>query len=159
MEKILVCDIDNTVGDQIERLKRCIDASNGKVNIDLAYSPEIVKTDIPLNGAFEGVNAFKRMGFKIVWLSARKENLKEITQNWLLQNGFPLDELILVHKLADKIPIIKSIQPTLVIDDCTYNLQELDPKLATEFISKVNDLGVVLEVFDGDWSQVIAKYL
>ncbi len=159
MKKILICDIDNTVGDQLKRLKRCIDSSSGKVNLDLAYSPEMVKTDVPLAGAVEGVNAFKDKGYKVIWLSARKENLKEITNNWLIENGFPVDELIIVNKLADKVPIIKSLRPDLVIDDCTYNLQELDPKLATEFIAQVKELGVKLEVFNGNWKELISIYL
>jgi len=155
MEKILICDIDNTVGDQLERLKRCIDSITGKVNIELAYSPEMVMSDKPLNGSVSGLNMFKSKGYKIIWLSARKEILKDATRNWLISNGFPVDEIILVHKLTDKIPIIKEINPTLVIDDCMYNWQELDPKLATDFITEVNKTGVELVVFAGNWSEVL----
>lgn len=158
MQKILICDIDNTVGDQLERLKRCIDSTTGRVNIDLAYSPEMVMSDKPLHGSVSGLNMFKSKGFKIIWLSARKRILKDPTRGWLINNGFPVDEVILVNKLADKIPIIKEINPTLVIDDCMYNWQELEPKLATDFIAEVNKMGVDLVVFSGSWSEVMRNY-
>ena len=149
-EKILVCDIDNTVADQYYRLESCIDV-NGKLDQLKAYSSNMVENDRVLPGAVVAIQKFKQCGYKIVWLSARQANLKSTTYSWLIKNCFPVDELIIVDKIKEKISIIERLNPTIVIDDCKYNQHNLDPKLATDFISSLNELNIKLHIFNNDW--------
>lgn len=158
MQKILICDIDNTVADQMSRLHRYHDRESGKVDIEKAYSAEEILRDQLLDHALEGVQHFSDKGYKIVWLTARKENLAEATEQWLKASGFPVDELILVDRLSDKIAIIREMQPALVIDDCQYNLAALKPLPATDFIREVEEMGVCLEVFKDNWREIREKY-
>jgi hypothetical protein len=157
-KKYIVCDIDNTVADQYQRLLGCIN-SEGQLDISKAYSVEMVAGDKVLPGAVDAINKFKHYGFKIVWLSARKQSLEAVTNEWLKAKGFPVDELIIVEKLADKIPIINSLSPFLVIDDCMYNQHNLEPRLATDFIASLENFKINLHIFKNDWDLIVKKYL
>ena len=157
-EKILICDIDNTVADQYHRIEDCLDL-NGNLDQLKAYSASMVEKDRVLPGAVEAIRKFKHCGYKIIWLSARQKYLQDVTYLWLTKNGFPVDELIIVEKIKDKIPIIERLKPTLVIDDCKYNQHNLDPKLATDFISSLQELNVDLHIFNNDWEFVEKKLL
>ena len=155
--KVLVCDIDNTVADQMKSLVNLKKSTSQENFLNKAYSiNHISKYDV-LKNAIDAINLFKKNNFKIIWLTARKIKFKEVTENWLKSNNFPIDELILVDKIANKIDVINNIRPDIIIDDCKYNQHNLNPLLATEFIDAVSSR-YNLFVFQNNWNYIIENF-
>lgn len=155
--KILICDIDNTVADQMKSLKILNKSVSSELFLKKAYSEnEMIKYDV-LDYALEGINLFKSSNYKIFWLTARDSKFKKVTKDWLIQNNFPIDELILVSRIAKKIDFINKIKPDLIIDDCNYNQHNLKPLPATDFISSVKKNHELL-VFNNNWKWIIKNF-
>ena len=145
----LFVDIDNTVSDHMDRLRR-INQSNLLPIEEFAHLPEWVKSDKPLEGACEYIKKLSQ-DFIIVWLTARKSSLREVTKNWLEENNFCMDELILVDTLDDKISVLLKNQPSIFIDDLQYDFFSLEPKKATIAIDKLNKLHIPFIRYEGNW--------
>lgn len=156
-KKVLVCDIDNTVTDELKRLRRFLDPKTQKV-LPQAYNEQEVFRDEPLPGASQ---ALKRLAerFRIVWLSTRPASQYKMTFEWLTRNEFPVDDLILVEKRNDKIPVLMSIKPYVYVDDMKYNYGDLEPQPTTDFMKYLDDNGINYEIFDGNWGEIADKYI
>jgi len=155
--KILICDIDNTVADQMKSLKILNASVSSEVFSEKAYSDnEMIKYEV-LDHALEGINLFKSNNYKIFWLTARDHKFTKVTKDWLIQNKFPIDELILVSRIAKKIDFINKIKPDLIIDDCNYNQHNLKPLPATNFISTIKKNHELL-VFNNNWKWIIENF-
>lgn len=57
--------------------------------------PERMKTCIPYPDALEFCNKWYDQGHVITFFTSRTENLREITENWLKQNGFKFHYLLM----------------------------------------------------------------
>ena len=156
--KTLICDVDNTVADQMRRLKKYFNRQSGTLDEKLAYSAKAIAKDIPIEGSAEGIRHFKRIGYRVIWLTARKRELRKATYHWLINHDFPVDKLILVNKLRDKIEVIRKMRPDLIIDDCQYNMEHLKPLLASEFIADIHNMGFSLVVFQNNWADITLRY-
>ena len=155
--KILVCDIDNTVADQMKSLKILYDSVPEEMFLEKSYSDdEMIKYEV-LNNALKGIMLFKSNNYKIVWLTARNKKFTEITKKWLIQNKFPIDDLILVSRIAKKIDVINLIKPDIIIDDCNYNQHNLKPLPATDFISSIKKNHNLI-VFNNNWRWIIKNF-
>ena len=98
--KTLICDIDNTVADQMKSLKILHSSVSPELFFEKSYSEnEMIKYEV-LDHALEGINLFKSNNYKICWLTARDHKFAKVTKEWLVQNKFPIDELILVTRIA-----------------------------------------------------------
>jgi len=156
-DKVLVCDIDNTVTNELKRLMCFFDPATKKV-LAQAYDEQEISRDEPLPGA---VGALRRLAekFRIVWLSARPSHQYEMTCEWLARNGFPVDVLILVEKRNDKIPVLIDIRPYVYVDDMRYNYENIDPQPTTDFMKCLDDNGIKYEIFRNNWEEIADKYL
>lgn len=154
---ILVCDIDNTVSAQFHRYCRFYSPVEGRV-MPQAFDEREIACDEPLSGAVGALNRLAEK-FRIVWLSARPSHQYRMTNEWLVRNGFPLDELILVEKRNDKIPVLIDIRPYVYIDDMKYNYENIDPRPTTDFMKCLDENGINYEIFRNNWVEIADKYL
>lgn len=98
----------------------------------------------PIGGSLEGVKKIKKTGYKIVLVTSRKKNLREVTLKWMKKWGFYdfYDEFYFNDKLiggADsKVENLKKIKPAWHIDDNRETIEQINsdlPKIKTIFIS------------------------
>ena len=148
----LFCDLDCTLNNAYIRIKEC--SSNGECNWSLAYSPERLMLDEPnvLGRIF--LKRFKGI-HKIIIITARNfNNARDLTQNWLDDNGFPYDELVLVKKPSDKIKYLKKTD--FLIDDFSRGHENFAPYkcLDWETINELNVKNKNYYIFDGNWEFV-----
>ena len=95
------------------------------------------------------------LSYQIFWLTARKKHLFDVTKDWLLENKFPIDQLIFVELFNDKIPHLVSIQPALFIDDLKYDYYSLEPKRATKMIKQLKENDINFIEFNYDWEEIL----
>jgi len=57
--------------------------------------PERMKTCVPFADARETINKWYDEGHQICFFSSRTEDLREITENWLIENGFKFHSVLL----------------------------------------------------------------
>lgn len=156
-KKKLVCDIDNTVSDQLKRFERFFDRQTKKLHPQALLDSEMLQ-DEPLPGAIQAIQTFSEY-YKIIWLSARSMSQWGPTQQWLLKYGFHIDELILVDSHDNKIPFLRELRPDLFIDDLKYDWEILEPKLKTDYIKKLESHNIHFEVFENNWDEILKKYV
>ena len=147
----LFVDIDNTVSDHMDRLKRI--HKKGLFPIEkFANDPEWVLSDRVIPGSIEAISQLSRT-YHICWLSARKKDLLDITRTWLERNNFEIDQIILVDSLLEKIDFLEKNQPSIFIDDLQYDFFSMEPKKATIAISKLLEKNISFVRFEGNWEE------
>jgi uncharacterized protein len=62
--------------------------------------------------------------FKIIYITARYEEFRDLTQNWIRQHGFP-DRQIICTGSHDKINAIKENQVNIMVEDRLENALEI----------------------------------
>jgi hypothetical protein len=154
---IVVVDIDNTVVEHFLRISKFYDPETGLVDMEKANSLEEVLNDEIIPGSLEALTRISK-DYQLFWLSSRKSNLLDISKSWLLENGFVVDELVLVDKFSDKVPYLKAWNPILFIDDLEYDHFSLKPKRATLMIEELEINSIPFFVFKRNWDQVIKVF-
>jgi uncharacterized HAD superfamily protein len=149
---MIVIDIDNTVTNQIDRLRKNYDSDIETMRAKSTSEQELM-SDLLFPNAMEVILKLAK-NFDIIWLSARNSSLYEVTLKWIIEKKLPCKELILVSKLEDKLPILIKLNPTLFIDDLQYDLYSLNPKPALQFRDKLNKANVPYLVFNSNWLDV-----
>ncbi len=79
----------------------------------------------------------KKMGWNVTFITARAwhPNAKDVTENWLLENGIGFDEVVIVEHSFPKINLILDrYDPVWIIEDSPHNLNDL---LASPFGDRV----------------------
>tara|TARA_R110000765_G_scaffold423931_1_gene533605 strand:- start:309 stop:812 length:504 start_codon:yes stop_codon:yes gene_type:complete len=164
--KYLYCDIDSTVNNHWERIKKwAIPSFPGHSIHPRAFTREEIMKDKPLPGAKRILNMFKEGGYKIIFLTARKfDDAYGITTDWLDEHGFVYDDVIVVDNSEAKVPIIQKAMEEdkmdLFIDDFSAG-QEYGPSYKNLYVGVIQDLqilGAHVEVFKGDWQEVEEKF-
>ena len=85
----------------------------------------------------------------------------DITKQWLDKWGFTYKSINIVRSSIDKVQFVKQYPCDLFIDDFSKG-QEYGNSyevLYIDTINQLNDMGINLEVFKGDWNEVVKKYL
>ncbi|MGI9951423.1 hypothetical protein V3F56_03590 [Moorellaceae bacterium AZ2] len=82
---------------------------------------EVFGAALPLPGAVEGVKALARR-YRIVYLTARPEEARQVTLEWMRYWGFPEGELVMTQ---DKARAARELGVDLAIDDAPHELQSL----------------------------------
>jgi len=89
-----IFDLDNTIADINERLKAA--SPNGKLDYKLLHNKNYIKKyDKPIQATIDLVNTLSNFGVKILILTARSEDTKEVTIDWLFKNSVVYDSLIM----------------------------------------------------------------
>lgn len=150
----LYCDIDSTLNDHINRIKR--NSENGIIKPTAFTRSEIMK-DEPLPGAVDALWRFKKF-FDIHYLSSRYfPDAKSITEDWLMKHNFPIDSINLVKMHFDKIGFLNQRKNSvdLYIDDFTIHQERTNLTVQTDIM---NGLNVPYERFMGNWQNLVDKY-
>jgi hypothetical protein len=155
--KIIACDIDNTVADQLSFYRTMFDSSLGRVPLDACGNINLMRYNV-LEDSVYAITEFAKH-YKICWISARKEENRSVTNAWLEKNKFPMDYLYLVCQNDNKLKILNEIKPALYIDDMKYNYERLDPLPCTNFIKSLAENGIKYEVFKNNWKAILINYL
>ena len=107
-----------------------------------------------LTSSVESIRLLNKF-YNIIWLTARPKSQKEITEQWLIKNNFPIKNLILVETRNQKIEILNKKPYYNFIDDMKYNYENLNPLLATKFIEKLNKLKLPYIIFNNNWKKIV----
>lgn len=75
---ILFCDLDGVLADCGHRLHFV-----GEGDKDKFYSKEEILKDRPIDEGFELVQMFAERGYKVIFISSRRESCREATVEWL----------------------------------------------------------------------------
>lgn len=109
----------------------------------------------PIGGSLEGVKKIKKTGYKIVLVTSRKKNLREVTLKWMKKWGFYelYDEFYFNDKLiggADsKVDNLKKIKPEWHIDDNRETIEAINTNL--------KEVGTIHLDRDINWSEVVKR--
>ena len=134
----IIIDIDDTLslsGRRFEIAKK----PNGKIDWNIAHDVELVKDDKPNQPMIDLAKRYKKDGFKIVIITGRPENIREVTEMWLKKYGVEYDALYmrLEKEHYIKAPIFKKGIYQSYLDSvfCAYDDDE-------EIIQMWNSLGI-----------------
>jgi SAM-dependent methyltransferase len=150
---VLYCDLDSTLNTHWKRIKK--HTINGVCNYDLAFSREEILSDEPLEGAKEALIKLSK-DYKVVILTARPfADAFNITKQWLDNNDFYYDDIIVVNRSKDKLPYLS--KGSLFIDDLSRKHENNPPYtvLYNETIEELEKRKLNYILFKGDWSKVM----
>jgi len=151
--RVLYCDLDSTLNTHWKRIKK--HTINGVCNYDLAFSREEILSDEPLEGAREALIKLSK-DYKIVILTARPfADAFNITKQWLDNNNFYYQDIIVVNRSIDKLPYLT--KESLFIDDLSRKHENNLPYtvLYNETIEELEKRKLNYILFKGDWSKVM----
>lgn len=158
MKPKLYCDIDSTLNTHRERIKRnTIGGWPGEAIDPKAFTREEVMKDQALPGALDALKKLSEH-FEITYLTARMWDWPEgtITKDWLEREGFPIDHIVVVGSMEEKINFINANPCDLFIDDFSIYQERLYTALKQSVIDKIT---VPFEIFRGDWQYILDKHL
>ncbi len=76
----------------------------------------------PYRGAAKVLRALAASGCELVYISARPELLRSVTEQWLKRHGFPTAEMVLEQSKAQ---VIRERQIQLMFEDAPHEVQSL----------------------------------
>jgi hypothetical protein len=160
MKKKLYCDIDSTVNNHHERIKRwTLPPWPGKEVHPNAFTPEEVLMDSPVFGSNDALKKLSRK-YEIHWLTARPKNLESATFEWLKKYGYPIDSITLVDNMDKKVDFLKDREVDLFIDDFSTDHEKANTRLRYDVIKKLKKYNVNYEVFNpvsNNWGRLVKK--
>tara|TARA_B100000131_G_C18011693_1_gene570768 strand:+ start:402 stop:899 length:498 start_codon:yes stop_codon:yes gene_type:complete len=162
MKKQLYCDIDSTINNHWERIKKWSLPSFPGTDIHPnAFTREEVMKDKVLNCSLDVLNRFKEE-WDIHFLSARDfKDSYEITKDWLDLYKFPYTSINVVDRSSDKPIFLRNKIVHLFIDDFSYGQERGNSyiELYTEVIRDIERMGIRYEIFRDNWKEIENKYL
>jgi len=93
--------------------------------ISLVNNPEFQFTAKPVIGAREALQAMKKAGHKIYFITCRPKQNQPLTFRWLRQNGIPFDGLYVLGNSADKGRYAKLLKLDMYVDDLERHLESM----------------------------------
>lgn len=91
----------------------------------LVDDAEFQTTAEPIEGAMETLQALKRMGHKIYFISSRPKQNQPLTFRWLRQHGMPFDDLFVLGHGHNKGRYAKLLKLDMYIDDLESHLNDM----------------------------------
>jgi hypothetical protein len=154
--KTIYCDIDNTVCNNIKRLRKYKEEEH--INFNKMTSNDM-QTDTVIDESVKYNNLlFELYDIKFITARNRIPNAYNETIKWLDNNNFKYSELILVNKLVDKFYYLQNKEFVTIIDDFTINHEYDKPELASETISMFKKNKVNFDLFKNNWKELYNKY-
>ncbi len=154
--KKLFCDIDNTLNNHWERIRR--NTTDGWCDFDKAFTYEEHQKDVVLPGSLEAVKELDKH-YEIHMLTARwYDNAYEWTKEWLDRFGFPYKSIITCDNTMDKVGIIKD-EDCFLVDDLSKKHQVEPPYkvLYWDVIQKLNENNIDYEIFKDNWNEILMR--
>lgn len=93
--------------------------------ISLVNNAEFQFTAEPVSGSREALQAIKKAGHKIYFITCRPKQNQPLTFRWLRQNGIPFDGLYVVGNTANKGRYAKSLRLDMYVDDLERHLESM----------------------------------
>ena len=95
MNKIVIFDLDGTLADITARRKLAT-KDNGKLDWDVFFDRDNIKLDVPNQKVVDMARMINDTDrYQIFILSGRSKSTYRTTQQWLIQNDIPFDDLIM----------------------------------------------------------------
>ncbi len=88
--KLALIDCDGVIADDRHRLDFAI-----AKNWTRYFDPELMATDAVFTEGRELVRDLQEQGYVIAYLTGRRSALRDVTERWLAQNGFPWGRVIM----------------------------------------------------------------
>ncbi|CAK0901568.1 unnamed protein product [Prorocentrum cordatum] len=149
----LFVDVDHTVSDARERIRRATVPSWPGVSVDMgrALSLQELLQDPPIPGAAAALASLAR-DWEVSFLSARgSPDAFEATRRWLELHGFAYGQLILVDAARDKAAWLEDAaaegRQVLLVDDLTRCHHCAAPEPDTETIGLLQQRGIRFHMF------------
>lgn len=137
---IALVDICNTLADVNGELTKLLGENpdpesyfhQGVTKTTFIDNPQLFSEASVIKGAVEGVNELSNK-YEVVYLTARPEWAREITEQWLKRNGFPEGKIIFS---GDKASVAIELKASVAIDDAPFELNALSEVVPTVLIHK-----------------------
>ena len=95
MNKIVIFDLDGTLADITAR-RNLSTKDNGKMDWDVFFDRDNIKLDVPNQKVVDMARMINMTDrYQIFILSGRSKSTYRTTQQWLIQNDIPFDDLIM----------------------------------------------------------------
>ena len=95
MNKIVIFDLDGTLADITAR-RTLATKDNGKLDWDIFFNRDNIKLDVPNQKVVDMARMINMTDrYQIFILSGRSKSTYRTTQQWLIQNDIPFDDLIM----------------------------------------------------------------
>lgn len=151
----IYCDIDYTINNHTSRCKKWFLQDPNKFG-----SHEEVMKDPPRDEARNILNSLKDK-FNVVFLTARS-NLQtpyESTRDWLIENNFHYDKIVIVKNFEEKLSILKNEKNLhLFIDDLTRGHHEKHITVCKDKVKKLYYHNIPFVRFDNNWKEIGENY-
>ena len=140
----IFCFIDGTILDDRHRISL---PNKGFDRLDL------VEKDKPVSGSVEALNLLAEK-YNILYMSARKDNIRELTLRWLRKYGYPEGEVYFGDTHEKRMEIVKKLkkEKNIVVgvgdrwDDNEMHLE-------------IGCKSIILKEYEGDWNRVRKRLL
>jgi hypothetical protein len=153
----LFCDIDSTINNHRERIKRnTIGGWPGTEIHPKAFTRKEVMKDKPLRDAVSSLKKLSKV-YSINFITSRSwDPDASTTKDWLDLHGFEYNSITIVNSHYEKLKILEKEKPDLYIDDFTIHQERKNLTLLEDLISV---LPVPYEIFNNNWDEIVEKYL
>ena len=95
MNKIVIFDLDGTLAD-ISVRRNLATKDDGKLDWDIFFNPDNISLDVPNQKVVDMARMINMTDkYQIFILSGRSKSTYRTTQQWLIQNDIPFDDLIM----------------------------------------------------------------
>jgi len=151
----IYCDIDYTINNHVPRVKKW--TRDGQINPKYGHYDEIM-LDPPNLQAREILNSIKNK-YRIVFLTARGNFPQAYlsTRDWLINNNFHYDQIIVVNNFEDKLKTLLEDNKThLFIDDLTRGHHTDKIEIVKENVRKLYYNNIPFIRYDNNWEKISA---
>lgn len=93
--------------------------------ISLVNNSEFQFTAKPIDGAREALQAMKKAGHKLYFITCRPKQNQPLTFRWLRQTGIPFDGLFVVGNANNKGNYAKTLKLDMYVDDLEKHLESM----------------------------------
>ena len=157
-KKKIFCDIDSTINNHRERIKRnTIGGWPGTVIDPKAFTRGEVLKDLPIPEALSALNKLNRL-YSVHFLTSRVWDYPEgaLTKEWLDLHGFKYGSVNIVKSHHDKVNFLAKVNPYAYIDDFTiYQEREYLEVLNDLILSIRSKCTCIVFRYNNNWSQIL----
>jgi len=129
------CDIDGTISNTIRVVygtvfgKKVSPSLLGLYNLapfgadqEFFKNSWVYKKAKPYRGAAKVLRVLIAQGHEVIYITARPKDMREVTEEWLFENGFPFAEIVFGKPKAE---VVKEKGISLMIEDAPHEINGL----------------------------------
>ena len=115
------------------------------------YQREVILRDLPVPGCVVCLNALSRR-YEIVYIGARPESTRQVTEEWLEKMGFPKGALYLDENQPGRLSLVKGMQ-----DRFDFVAGIGDRWDDNELHAEIGCHSIILQEYEGKWDDVVER--